>query len=1301
FPTALISTLNLGTGSQFEGECLNVGGIRLFRNGAATTETVFFSTDITNNTGFAFNASAATTAGFTSPGSICLDDLANFTNTSTSISGNTGDLSFIWDFGDGDSATTSNAAHQYTDGGEYPVVLTSTYTNGCFDTFTDTLEVREPEIVLNTSEPNFTFCEGETVTLRVSDSTLTAYTFFINGAIVATGNDNEIETTQIQDGDQVFATALVLGCTAFSDTITFTVTPGPNITLDYLGLSDTICSGDSVLFAATGAGLYEWFIDTVRQNFPSTDTSFLTTGLLDGQVVKVRGQDLTTGCTAFSDDSVVFEVLPLPTLTLVASDTDQIICQGDLVTFTATGASSYEFFVDGNSQGSPSGNATFASAFIQNNGVVSVSGVENGCVNQTSLLPFTVNPTPNTLMVSSDPDTSICAGTNVSFTASGATAYQFLLNGIAQGPISGTNTFSTNSLTDGDIVQVIGFLGDCGDTTAGFDFEVLDLPTVGLTTSASDSICAGETVSFTASGAAEYQFFVDGNAIGGLSVNNILDINTLQTGEIVTVTGFVNGCPAPAPQSFDFTVKPEPVVSLFKISSGTTFCEGETVSFASLGANSYEFFVNGQSLGVAPNGTLDISTLPPGNPEITVTGFTDGCAGVSIDTLTVQITPLPIVTLSSTTTSSVCQGDTIIVQAGGATSYQFLIDGIAQGPSTPIDSLVLPNLQSGQVVQVVGTQNGCSDTSSTALSFTIDPIPNVSLSVSDPDLVICEGELVTFTSSGANLYEFFVDGTAIGPPTTTAQFATDTLQNQQTITVIGTMGNCSAAASNALILTVNPRPQVDLIASDPDSSICAGTPVTLTASGGSTYAFFLDGVSLGAPGLSAQYTTSTLTDGQIIQVVGFSNQNCPDTSGIIQFEVLPTPTVTLVSDVGDSRICVDDTVIFTANGASTYEFFINGTSIQGPATLATYTTDTLTASQVISVVGSLGVCDASADTSYQFIVDTKPSPQLLLQGDDEICAGESIQFLAIGAPQYQFFVDGAPAGTVTSNGLFSTSNLTNGQVVSILGINNACEVVGDTSYAITVNDFPASVSLTSSDPDLVVCFQDEITLTANGGALYEFFLNGNSFSGPDSTNILTVTELENGDVITVQGAFGDCATPSNDVLTFAVNKMDLLLSSDPSNLICEGEQILLQASGADRYEFFLDGISQGVPGVNAALLLSSVQDGTLATFTGTDLTTGCVQTSGVDVYLRVLSSADISPVGPLEICANENLVLTTQASGYLQWYLDGSPIAGAHDDSLQVNATGSYTVATEQGGIDEVWSVGKNAQGQLGDTSNA
>ncbi|MCI4669243.1 MAG: PKD domain-containing protein [Bacteroidia bacterium] len=1301
FLPTVSSGITLATGSQFDGECMNIQAVNLNRGAGVANELVFFSTDEGQNQGFNFSATPATTASFPALGSICVEDSASFTSTSTAFSGNANDLSFIWDFGDGDSSFLANPRHKYSEGGDYPVTLQSTFTNGCSDTFKDTLEVREPTINLATSEPDFEFCQGESVTLRIADTTLTDYTFYINGNIISTGTANEITTALIQDGDQVYATAIVSGCLASSDTTTYKVIPGPNIQLTYTGSSNTVCAGDSILVLADGADLYEWFIDTLSQNFPSTDSTFLTTSLSPGQVIKVEGQDLSTRCRALSNDSVALNILPLPSIGMVSSDLDRIICEGEPVRFNASGATSYEFFIDGVSQQALSPINIFTTTSIQNNGVVSVEGTSQGCTNVFNFLPFTVNPTPNTLISSTDPDTSICRGDQVSFIASGASAYQFMLNGQTIGSISGNNTYVTDTLNDGDRVQVIGFLGDCADTSAVFDFEVIDLPIVGLSTTSPDSVCAGDPILFIASGATSYQFFQNGIALGGFSPSNTLTLTNLQTGDVITVAGNTMGCTANAPQQLDFVIKPLPVVSLFKVSSGNVFCEGETVNFAGVGANSYEYFVNGVSQG-APSifGQIGLN-LPPGNPIITLKGYTDGCEGISTDSIQVQVNPLPNVVISSSQSGqNLCEGDTVKVFANGAATYQFLLDGFPQGPSTAVDSIVFPNLQNGQLVRAVGLLNGCSDTSSNALTFNIDPVPVVSLAVSDPDLNICEGELLTFTSSGAGTYEFFLDGISLGAPTSSPTYTTDSLQNQQVVMVRGYLGNCQADAPNSISLTVNPAPQVNLLSSDPDTSICSGTSVSLTGSGAATYEFLLDGQSLAAPSLNNIYQTDSLQNGQSVQLIGYSTQNCPDTSGIYNFTVLPSPVVGFVSDDLNDRLCEGDTLTFTANGASSYEFFVNGISAQGPGPLASYATDSLGANQTVTVVGSLGVCEASADTSFSYFVDARPNPSLGIVGDAEICVGDSLSVLGSGAPQYQFLINGLAQGPASTDPGFTFPSLSNGQVISVLGINNDCMVPGDTSFQVIVNDFPTQVGLQSSDPSLSICFQDTITVTANGASIYEFFQNGFSISGPDSNNSIRLTELENGDIISARGAFGECFTNSNVSLNFQVTKLNLGLVSNPGNLLCEGDPVSLDASGADSYEFFINGQSQGASSSNSSLSLNNISDGSIATFAGTNLASGCVQRADEEVYFRVIPVADITPGGPIAICEGEELVLKTAAIGQLQWFLDGEKLIGERDDSLDVVEAGLYTIGTVQGGEEEAWTVGKNAQGQLGDTSN-
>ncbi|WP_370089268.1 PKD domain-containing protein [Ekhidna sp.] len=59
---------------------------------------------------------------------VCLGEEMNFTNTSSISSGN---LSYIWDFGDGNSSTLVNPTHKYASSGDFTVSLTATSSNGC------------------------------------------------------------------------------------------------------------------------------------------------------------------------------------------------------------------------------------------------------------------------------------------------------------------------------------------------------------------------------------------------------------------------------------------------------------------------------------------------------------------------------------------------------------------------------------------------------------------------------------------------------------------------------------------------------------------------------------------------------------------------------------------------------------------------------------------------------------------------------------------------------------------------------------------------------------------------------------------------------------------------------------------------------------------------------------------------------------------------------------------------------------------------------------------------------------------
>ncbi|HKR05774.1 MAG TPA: gliding motility-associated C-terminal domain-containing protein [Bacteroidia bacterium] len=74
--------------------------------------------------------------------------LVNFTSNST------GGQMYIWDFGDGSSATTQNATHTYASGGIYNGYFVVTNTNGCTDTAFFTIKTNSSLIVYNVLTPN-------------------------------------------------------------------------------------------------------------------------------------------------------------------------------------------------------------------------------------------------------------------------------------------------------------------------------------------------------------------------------------------------------------------------------------------------------------------------------------------------------------------------------------------------------------------------------------------------------------------------------------------------------------------------------------------------------------------------------------------------------------------------------------------------------------------------------------------------------------------------------------------------------------------------------------------------------------------------------------------------------------------------------------------------------------------------------------------------------------------------------------------------------------------------------------------
>jgi hypothetical protein len=183
---------------------------------------------------------------------------------------------------------------------------------------------------------------------------------------------------------------------------------------------------------------------------------------------------------------------------------------------------------------------------------LSFDGYEYRCVSgdiisNTTKLQLSLTPLTPSVSITSNA-TTICAGTNVIFTATAVNAgpspaYQWKKNGVNTG--TNNSTYSSNSMVNGDVITVtITSNSTCVTTpTAASNSITINvnpvvIPSVSITTP-SVAVCPGDNVNFTATAVnggttPQYQWKKNGVNVGTNS--NTYSSNALSGGDIISVS---------------------------------------------------------------------------------------------------------------------------------------------------------------------------------------------------------------------------------------------------------------------------------------------------------------------------------------------------------------------------------------------------------------------------------------------------------------------------------------------------------------------------------------------------------------------------------------------------------------------------------------------------------------------------------------------------------------------------------------------------------------------------------------------
>ena len=326
-------------------------------------------------------------------------------------------------------------------------------------------------------------------------------------------------------------------------------------------------------------------------------------------------------------------------------------------------------------------------------------------------------------------------------------------------------------------------------------------PSVTIQSAAGNAVCSGSSVTFTATPSnggttPAYQWFVNGTPSGSNSTTFVTSL--LQNNDIVSCQMTSNAMCSSTTSASSNTItmsvsnQAAPAVSISS-NSGTTICSGTTVTFSALPVNggtapSYQWLIDGMPVGTNSS-TYSTNQLLDGNQISCVMTSNSTCATTPTATssaITMTVTNFTQPSITSSGSTSFCQGGSVILSATTADTYNW-------SPGGQTTQSITVTTSGNYSVNV--TEGNCNGTSSTT-SITVTPQPVVTFS-SLPD--VCSTDQ-PFALTGGNPAGGIYSGDAV----TNGLFDPAQATNDSTwitYTYASTAG-CTDSATSLQVITI-------------------------------------------------------------------------------------------------------------------------------------------------------------------------------------------------------------------------------------------------------------------------------------------------------------------------------------------------------------------------------------------------------------------------------------------------------------------------------------------------------------------
>lgn len=875
-------------------------------------------------------------------------------------------VSWAWSFGDGIGfSNLQNPSYTYSQPGLFDVRLIVTSASGCRDTL-----LQNDYVTVQGPSGTFTFtpnqgCVPLTVTATINYVGANSLIFlsgdggFVNQATPSINGQTTVTYDYLYGGTWTPAVQFIdqgSGC------VTTSISPMPvnadSLVLDFSASDTTLCANDCISFSPSIASGST--VSGIQWSFPGGTPSSSTSAIPNVCYTTPGIYPVTlTATNTFCNKSITkttyirVEAPPTAAFSFVPDN----VCAPATIQFTDLSTSAalpltYAWDFDNN--GTTDATAINPSFTFATGGVYNVKltvTTPNGCsTSATHPVTILALPTPNAGL-----DRAICLNNSTTLGATGGASYAWSPASTLSDPTI-ANPVATPLTTTTYTVTVTGANG----CTAS-DEVVVTVNTLPIANADVDrSVCTNVSTVLAGSATVGTPNYTFAWSSGANTANATVTAAFPSQTYTLTVTD-ANGCTDT--DDVTVTVFALPVVSI--TASQDTVCSGVSVTLTANGASTYNWtpaFVGATQSVVAPN---------VGNNTYTVTGTdTNGCTASATQIINILALP-PIVAGAD---RSICLNTSTTLSASGAVSYLWSPAGTLSDPtlSNPVAS---PLTTTTYIVTGTGA-NGCTATADIVVTVNALPIANAS-----NDRSVCDGVSTVLAGSATSGTPNYTFAWSSGANTANAT-VTAALPSQTYILTVTDANGCTD--TDDVTVNVFALPVVTLVASQ--DTICAGTPIVLTAGGAVSYAW--TPVFSGA----VQNVTPPNVGNNVYSVTGTDINGCTaSATQTIRVNALPNTSATTT----DYYICINDQTQLnvTPTGAGfTYNWAPSSTldnaNIPNP-----------TATPLVTTLYNVTVTDnngcAQADTVL-ITVSTFALPVITISPDTTICYGSFVQLFVSG-----------------------------------------------------------------------------------------------------------------------------------------------------------------------------------------------------------------------------------------------------------------------------------------------------------------